>query len=167
MNRLPAKSGVVFLLALLLGELVFGQPLEDNNKDAVRVTVAVNSDGSRTTYEFDPPHHRATATTTETDGKLRGKIRYEIDQTGRFSSGIIYGADDQFRFKSLYKYSDGGRLSEETHLNQKGVVINRLVYHYDSAGKSLGYSIYDSSGKLLASSSTPSPTPKPQKSVSR
>jgi len=35
--------------------------------DPVRVTVSMNADGTQTTYEFDSPHHRATATTTGKD----------------------------------------------------------------------------------------------------
>ena len=45
-------------------------------------------------------HHRATATTTGKDGKLVGKIRYTLDEAGRFASGEVYGPDDQLRFKT-------------------------------------------------------------------
>src|SRR5437764_13043253 len=47
--------------------------LENAAPDPVRVTVSVNADGTRTTYEFDSPHHRATATTTGKDGKVVGR----------------------------------------------------------------------------------------------
>ena len=160
MNRLTPKLALAIAVLISLGQTAPAQLLDDNNKDAVRVTVSINPDGSRTTYEYDNPNHRATATTNEPDGKLRGKIRYEIDDNGRFSTGVIYGSDGKFRFKSIYKYDAAGRLVEETHQNEKGALINKLVYHYDPAGKSTGYSVYDASGKLIGSSSTPTPTPK-------
>lgn len=145
-----------------LGSVAFAQLIDDESKDAVRVTVTINPDGSRTSYEFNGANHKATATTTEADGKLRGKIQYEIDEAGRFSTGVFFDADGKFRFKSLYKYDKTGRPEQETHLNEAGNVINKLVYHYDSAGKSTGYSVYDAAGKLVGAPSTPTPTPKPR-----
>jgi hypothetical protein len=153
------------VIAVSFASIGFGQLLDDNNKDAIRVRVSINPDGSRTVYEFDNPKHQATATTTGADGKLVGKIRYEIDEAGRFSSGVIFGPDEKFRFKSLYKYDSAGRLEQETRLRQDDSVINKFVYSYNQAGKQTGYSLYDASGKLLASSSTPTPTPKPHSGV--
>jgi hypothetical protein len=153
-------SAISFAIGLSLGATAFAQPLADEQKDAVRVTVTINPDNSKTTYEFDGANHKATATTTGPDGKLRGKTQYEIDEAGRFTSGVILDAKGKFQFKSLYKYDNVGRLDTETHLNEKGAVINKLVYRYDAAGKAAGYSVYDASGKLMGTSSTPSPTPK-------
>jgi hypothetical protein len=145
----------------------FAQTPEPSQPDAVRVTVSLNSDGSRTTYEFDNVHHKATATTTAPDGKLLGRIRYEIDEAGRFSSGIIFGQDDKFRFKTLYKYDGVGRLEQETHFGKDDSLINKIVYAYDLAGRQTGYSVYDASGKLVAKSTTPTPPPKSRRRVIR
>ncbi|HEX8280903.1 MAG TPA: hypothetical protein VF551_05975, partial [Chthoniobacterales bacterium] len=68
--------------------------------DAVRVTVSQNQDGSRTSYEVDPANRRATATTTSREGKLMGKIRYTLDDAGRFATGEVLGPDAQFRYKT-------------------------------------------------------------------
>jgi len=154
-----------FLVALIPAGL--GQLLDDNRKDTVRVTVALNPDGSRTVYEFDNEHHKAIATTSERDGKLRGKIRYEIDEVGRFTSGVIFGPDDKFRFKSVYKYDSGGRLELETQLGKDDAVLNKIVYKYDEKGKPAGYSVFDASGKLVSrtTSSTPTPSPKPRRNA--
>src|SRR5438067_7665955 len=81
----------------------------------VRVNVTVNPDGTRTTYQFDQAHHQATATTTTAEAKVTGKIKYAIDEAGRFSSGVAFGPDDKFLFKSIYKYAADGRLDQETH----------------------------------------------------
>src|SRR5205807_7346606 len=81
---------------IFLWALGFAQTPEPSQTDAVRVTVTFNPDGSRTVYEFDNEHHKAAATTTEPDGKLRGKIRYELDAAGHFSSGLIFGPDEKF-----------------------------------------------------------------------
>jgi hypothetical protein len=160
----PTIPLAILLYALPRG---FAQTPEPSQPDAVRVTVSLNSDGSRTTYEFDNAHHKATATTTTPDGKFLGRIRYEIDDAGRFSSGIIFGPDDKFRFKSLYKYDAAGHVEEETHLRKDNSVINKFVYSYNQAGKQTGYSVYDAFGKLVASSTTPTPTPKPRNRVIR
>jgi hypothetical protein len=156
-------------VAILVCVLCYGfaQTPEPSQPDTVRVTVSLNSDGSRTTYEFDNVHHKATATTSAPDGKLLGRIRYEIDEAGRFSSGIIFGPDDRFRFKSLYKYDGVGRLERETHLRKDDSLINKIVYGYDLAGRQTGYSVYDASGKLMAKSTTPTPTPKSRHRVIR
>ena len=164
----PLRSlTITFVAFVFLLPLGLAQTPESSLTDAVRVRVSLNSDGSRTTYEFDNARHKATATTTAPDGKLLGRIRYEIDDAGRFSSGIIFGPDDKFQFKSQYRYNAAGRLEEETHLTKDDAVINKFVYTYNQAGKVTGYSLYDASGNLIASSTTPTPTPKPHDRVVR
>jgi hypothetical protein len=128
-----------------------GQLLDDNDQNAVRVTVAINNDGSRTVYKFNNVRREATATTTSKDGKPLGKTLYHIDDAGRFSSAVFFGPHKQFRFKSTYKYGAGGRLEEETHLDKNDVVVNKIVYRYDQTGKRTGYSVFDASGKLIGS----------------
>jgi hypothetical protein len=160
-------STCAFAAIFLCARLAFSQMPAPAEDDTVRVKVTINPDESRTVYEFDPPHHKATGTTTERDGKLRGKILYELDDTGRFASGRIFGPDGRFRFKSLYKYDSAGRLQEETQRGNDDSLLARIVYSYDSEGKQTGYSIFDASGKLIGQTSPPTPTPtssaKPQK----
>ncbi|MEP6698178.1 MAG: hypothetical protein ABJB09_00465 [Verrucomicrobiota bacterium] len=128
---------------------------------AVRVTVSLNADGSRTVYEFDSLRHKATATTTGTDGKTVGKIRYVLDDAGRFANGEIFGPDEQFRFNALYKYDAAGRLSQEIQMNKEGALQNKIVYDYDKNGKQTGYAVYDAAGKLIRQTSPLSATPTP------
>jgi YD repeat-containing protein len=136
-----------------------------SSPDAVRVTVSVNADGTRTTYEFDAPNHRATATTTAKEGNTIGKIRYVLDDAGRFASGEVYGPNEQFRFKTLYKYDAGGKLTQETQLGADDVVRNKIVYAYDKSGRQTGYSVYDAAGKLIRRTPGvgPSRSPSPAK----
>jgi hypothetical protein len=129
------------------------QSPEQTRSDAVRVTVSMHPDGSRTVYQFDNAQHKAVATTTDPDGKLRETIRYELDDAGRFSSGEISGPDGRLRFKSHYKYDDGGRLLEETQSAQDGALLHKIVYSYDTSGKQNGYSVFDASGKLIGGKS--------------
>lgn len=132
--------------------------------DTVRVTVSMNADGTRTTYEFDAPRRRAVATTTGKDGKMVGRIRYTLDDAGRFAGGEVYGPDDQLRFKTLYKYDASGKLTQESQLGSDDSVRNRIVYAYDKAGRQTGYSVYDAKGKLLRSTgATPTRSPTPAK----
>jgi len=135
--------------------------------DNVRVTVSINEDGSRTIYEFDAANHKATATTRDGDGKLRGRIRYVLDPAGRFSSGEVFGPDEKLRFKTLYKYGDAGRLVEENQLGQDDSVRHKIVYTYDQLGKQVGYSVYDAKGKLLNKVGAPTRVASPTKKKTR
>jgi YD repeat-containing protein len=94
-----------------------------------------------------------------------GKIRYVLDDAGRFASGEVYGPDDQFRFRTLYKYDDSGRLTQETQLGQDEVVRNKIVYAYDKNGKQTGYTVYDAAGKVIRR--TPGAAPRPSPSPRR
>jgi hypothetical protein len=141
------SAGLVALL-LFVTDVAESQ-LADPVTDAIRVTVALNADGSRTVYEFDSLHHTATATTTGRDGKTVGKIRYMLDRAGRFSSGDVYGPDDQLRFKTLYKYDPAGKITQETQLGSDDKVRNKIVYAYDKVGKQTGYTVYDAAGKVI------------------
>src|SRR6266536_2575481 len=99
------------------------------------------------------------------------KIRYELDDAGRFSTEQIFGPDGHFRFKSQYKYDNAGRLQEETQSTEDGTILHKIVYSYDQNGKRTGYSIFDASGKLLGRVTPlitgPSSAPKSREKSSR
>jgi len=155
---------VAIPLCLMLVRSLFGQALPS---EAVRVTVSINSDGSRTTYRFDDAHHTATATTETPDGKSLGKTHYTLDEAGRFATGDVYGADSKLRFKSVYKYDEAGRQSQEMQSDKNGNVLHKIVYAYDSLGKPTGYAIYDGEGRLVGQTkpaATPSSPAKKKKS---
>ena len=168
-----SRIQTIVVLCCLIGasEIGFAQPPPNSGGDAVRVTMSMHPDGSRTVYNFDPPQHKAVATTTDSDGKLRETIRYELDVAGRFSSAEISGADGRIRMRSRYKYDDGGRILEETQNAPDGTLQHKIVYNYDSTGKQTGYSVFDASGKLVsrtgAAAARPSPTPKPREKTRR
>ena len=111
--------------------------------------MSVNEDGSRTVYETDRENRKATATTTTAAGKLQGRIRYTLDDAGRYETGEVYGPGEKLRFKTLYKYEASGRLKEETQLTTEGAMRHKIVYAYNDAGKMAGYSVFDGSGKLI------------------
>ncbi len=143
-----------FAVALFAFARLTQAQLQSAQNDAIKVTVSQNDDGSRTAYEHDPADHRATATTTAMNGKLLGKVRYKLDDAGRYLSGEVIGPDDKLRYKTAYKYEPGtGRLAEETQLTTDGAVKLRLVFSYDSGGKQAGYSVFDANGKLLGQTS--------------
>jgi hypothetical protein len=152
-----------FLPSLPAWTLQFAQTPQPTQPDAVRVKIIANADGSRTVYQFDGEKHEATATTTDAEGKTRGKIHYQIVEVGRFSSAIAFGPDEKFLFKSIYKYDPAGRLEQETHVGEDGAVINRIFYKYNQTGKLLGYSIFDPAAKLISGNATPAPTTTPAK----
>src|ERR1044072_4838461 len=96
------RAAPIIMSALLLCSPKAGlsQSPEQTRSDAVRVTVSMHPDGSRTVYKFDNAQHKAVATTTDPDGKVRETIRYELDDAGRFASGEVSGPDCRLRFKS-------------------------------------------------------------------
>ena len=151
------------LLAVLLafpaaGDRAFAQAQQGSTaSDSIRVTMSLNDDGSQTVYETDTANRKATATTTSAAGKLQGKIRYTLDEEGRYETGEVYGPDDKLRFKTLYKYEATGRLKEETQLTKEGAVRHKIVYAFDAAGKPAGYSVFDASGKLLGQTTQKAP----------
>ena len=162
---------VASTLAVCGAEIGLSQSPEQIRSDAVRVTVSMHPDGSRTVYKFDNTQHKAAATTTDPDGKLRETIHYELDEAGRFSSGEISGPDGRLRFKSRYKYDDAGRLLEEIQSTEGGTLLHKIVYSYDASGKQIGYSVFDASGKLVGGNSVakvrPSSSPKAREKSSR
>jgi hypothetical protein len=169
MNFLGFASGLACALVICGGASAFGQAAGD----AVRVTMSMHPDGSRTVYNFDNPQHTAVATTTDPDGKVRQTIRYQLDNAGRFSTGEVSGPDGRVRLKSRYKYDDAGHILEETQSAADGTPLHKIVYSYDSAGKQTGYSVFDASGKLVSRTggggppARPSPSPKTQQRTKR
>src|SRR5262245_47251542 len=89
-------SGLAWALFICGGATVFGQA----SGDAVRVTMSMHPDGSRTVYNFDNAQRTAVATTTDPDGKVRQTIRYELDSAGRFSTGEVSGPNGRVRLRA-------------------------------------------------------------------
>jgi hypothetical protein len=161
-------SGLAWALLICGSPSVFAQA----PGDAVRVTMSMHPDGSRTVYNYDNAQHTAVATTTDPDGKVRQTIRYQLDNAGRFSTGEVSGPDGRVRLKSRYKYDDAGHILEEAQSTADGALLHKIVYTYDSAGKQTGYSVFDASGKLIsrtggAAPARPSPSPRAQQRTKR
>ena len=145
--------------------LAFGAPLflaatlcAQTDNDALRVTMTMNPDGSKTVYRVDGRKHESVATTTTASGKPGGKIIYQLDAEGRYASGKVFAPNGAFRFKTLYRYNAAGELAEETQLDQDDAVRHKIVYAFDAEGHSSGYAIYDGAGTLLGRT-TPKSTP--------
>jgi hypothetical protein len=165
---MPLRSVIIaFLVVWSVARSLLAQPAPNGPEQPVRVNVTMNPDGTRTTYEFDQTHHRATATTTTPEGKLTGTMKYAIDDAGRFSTGVSTGPDGKFRFKSVYKYTSEGRLDQETHLDRENSLVNKIVYSYDSNGRQTGYVVMDAAGNIIGrttpTQTKPSPPPKQRK----
>ena len=171
MKFFQASLTVTCVLVVCGTKIGLSQSPEQTGSDTVRVTVSMHPDGSRKVYKFDNAQHKAVATTTDQDGKLRETIRYELDDAGHFSSGEISGPDGRLRFKSRYKYDDAGHLLEETQSAADGTLLHKIVYSYDASGKQTGYSVFDASGKLVGGKSAakvrPSSSPKAHEKASR
>ncbi len=160
------RSTILFALLLATAQIGLSQAVDKTDNDAVRVTVSINPNGSRTVYKFQDAEHKASATTTGEDGKVREKIHYQLDDAGHFSSASIFGGDGKLRFKSRYQYDAAGRLQEEIQMDEKEALLHKIVYSYSDAGKPTGYSVFDANGKLInrvaAAAPVQSSSPKPR-----
>ena len=156
---------IAFASCAIFTGIVAAQPVP--SADTVRVTISLNADGSRTTYRFDDANHKATATTTNREGKLTGRTHYTLDDSGRFATGKAYGPDKRLRFKSIYKYDDAGRLMQEVQYDKNDAILHKIVYAYDSLGRQSGYSIYDGAGKLVGQATAAAPSSSPAKKKKR
>jgi antitoxin component YwqK of YwqJK toxin-antitoxin module len=126
--------------------------------DAVRVTVTMNPDGSKTVRQTNGANRESTAITTGPNGKVQGKIVYKLDAEGRYESARVFAPDGSLRFKSHYQYDAAGRLAEETQMGKDGSVRNKIVYSYDAAGRQAGYATYDREGRLLGRTTAGKPS---------
>lgn len=141
----------MFRKILLLGASFFcaGALCAQTDDDAVRVTMTMNPDGSKTVYRVNGAKHESVAVTTNASGKPGGKIIYQLDAEGRYESGRVFAPNGAFRFKTLYRYNATGQLAEETQLDKDDAVRHKIVYSFDTEGHPTGYAIYDGSGALL------------------
>jgi hypothetical protein len=159
MFRLSAATFCCALSLSIFSTSIRAQTQSTDN--TIHVTVAIGADGSRTTYESDRANHKATATTSGPDGKLRQKIQFELDEAGHYKSSQAFGPEGEFRFKALYKYDAAGRITEEKQFNKDDSLQRRIIYTFDQLGKATGLSIYDAKGKLISHTGAPTTTASP------
>ncbi len=157
MNRHPPCLAAACLMGTFFSPIARAQQTTADN-NAIRVTVSLNDDGSRTIYKFDGANHKATATTKDAAGKVRGTIRYILDEAGRFQHGDVMGPDGRLRFKADYRYNDAGQMQEERQSRKDGRLLRRIVYHYDATGRQTGYAAYNGAGQLIGQVKAPGPS---------
>src|SRR5262249_17051049 len=114
-TRARTKQLLLSLLLLLAFAHQAPAPIfEAAEKLPTKSGTKFNADGSRTVYEIDS--HKCFATVFDRDGKVREKIRYELDNLGHPTSRTVLDAEGKVRSKSLYQYDKVGRVLEETRL---------------------------------------------------
>lgn len=158
MQTLRRRTTLGFALTLFLSIVAAQSQQRDESDGAVHVRMIVNADGSRTTYRFNDVERKCVATTTSEDGKLREKVRYELDEAGRFLTGRIFGPDGKLKFKSRYKYDSAERMEKEIQMNEQGDLLHRIIYSYDQTGRPTGYAVFDANGKLENRLMVPTPS---------
>ena len=138
------------LVLLLISAQHLPAPIFELPEKPPPLGISVNADGSRTLYEVDNAHHRATSTIMDRDGKLRLKIQYELDAAGHFTKRAVFDADGKLRSKTSYRYDNAGRIVEQTQLGNDEAILTKITYSYDAqTGKQMGYSVFDGNGKLV------------------
>jgi hypothetical protein len=163
-----ARTKQLLLSLLLLLAFAHRAPapiFEAAEKLPTKSETKFNADGSHTVYEIANDHRTGFATVFDREGKVREKIRYELDNLGHPTSRTVLDAEGNVRSKSLYLYDKTGRIKEETRLGQDNSMLHKIAYAYDQSGNRTGYSIFDGNGKLLnqqgPAASKPVGTPKP------
>ena len=115
MKFLPLGLTVPCALLVCGTAIGFGQSPEQAGSDAVRVTVSMHPDGSRTVYKFE---RRENAKPSQPRPiRMANSVRRFVTSwmtPGVFRPDESSGPDGKFRFKSRYKYDGAGRLEEET-----------------------------------------------------
>ena len=131
--------------------------LAQSDDDTVRVTVAMNPDGSKTLYQTNNAKRETIATEAGANGKTCRRILYKLDGEGRYESAQVFGADGKLRYKTKYQYDSASRLQRETHLTTDDTVSNSIVFNYDAAGHQTGYAVYDGEGRLIGKTTAKKP----------
>ena len=126
MKFFPLGLAVPCALLVCSDTIGFGQSPEQAPGDAVRVTMSMHPDGSQTVYNFDNAQHKAVATTTGQDGKVRETIRYVLDDAGRFSSAEVAGADGRVRLKSRTSTTMLAAYSKRLKVHRTALFCTRL-----------------------------------------
>lgn len=83
-------------------------------------------------------------TTDEAEVRLRGREFYNIDSFSNTGLKLYsyWGRGSIVQGKSLYRYNAKGKMTEECHLDDKGVAIRCDKYTYDTSGNLLEESRY-------------------------
>jgi hypothetical protein len=75
----------------------------------------------------------------------------EFDENGRLVSDASSEREaEDGQFRSVYKYDERARLSEEDHFNRDGSSAGKKYYFYDSGGKRTEELFYTANGGLLS-----------------
>ena len=147
----PALALPVFAILLL------SPVLRAQEEAPIRVTTATLNDGSRTITKIDPSAHTAEMATYTTADKLKQKVVYQLNDEGKWVTGVVYSAKGEVIMRATYKYDATGRLAEEKQFSKDGQFFRKLVYRYDPNGKSVGVDAYDSNDNPVGNK--PAPTP--------
>jgi hypothetical protein len=151
------KSRILSALLLLLP---FPVTLPAQEADApIRVTTATLNDGSREVTKIDPSTHTAERETQTPNGKLKQKIVYQLNDEGRWVTGVVYNAKGEVIMRATYKYDAGGRLSEEKQFTKDGQFVVKLVYRFNPAGRPVAVDAFDANDNPIRNKSAPTPVP--------
>lgn len=110
-----------------------------------------NLDGTSVTLQVDPENQRVVETLRDASGAVKWKIIRELDADSQPVRGIKLNAQDEVISRHNY-LSLRGRIEEEEVLNPKGILLAKMVYHYDKKGRMTQIDHYNAVGKLVSTS---------------
>jgi hypothetical protein len=110
-----------------------------------------NRDGTSLTLQVDPENQRVVETLKEASGAVRWKIIRELDADSQPVRAVKLDAQDEVISRHNY-LSLRGRIEEEEVMNPKGILLARMVYHYDKKGRMTQIDHYNAAGKLVSTS---------------
>ena len=110
-----------------------------------------NRDGTSLTLQVDPENQRVVETLKEASGAVRWKIIRELDADSQPVRAVKLNAQDEVISRHNY-LSLRGRIEEEEVLNPKGILLAKMIYHYDKKGRMTQIDHYNPAGKLVSTS---------------
>ena len=124
-------------------------PLPPPDLSLTRASTIIHPDETKTVTLYDATKRQSDVRYFNSNGSWRAHIIYTLDPNGKIKSGLFLDQKEKPGVRSLYRYDDSDRVVEETHYNQAGALVRRMVYEYGLTDRVLKTVAYDVQGNVL------------------
>ncbi|MEO7932987.1 MAG: hypothetical protein ABIT76_07505 [Chthoniobacterales bacterium] len=148
---------LLFSVFLALAPALHGQskpvtetgPLPPPDLSLTRASTILHPDDTKTVTLYDATKRQSDVHYYNADGSWRAHIIYSLDTDGKIKSGQFLDQKDKPGVRSLYRYGAEDRVVEESHYNQAGALVRRMVYEYGLTSQVMKTVAYDAQGNVL------------------
>ena len=148
-----------FLILLVLSMALHAQPLTGATTEKgpllppdlnlTRASTIIHPDETKTVTLYDATKRQSDVRYFNSNGSWRAHIIYSLDPNGKIKSGLFLDQKEKPGVRSLYRYDDSDRVVEETHYNQAGTLVRRMVYEYGLTDRVLKTVAYDAQSNVI------------------